>query len=125
MRCNPDRRGLVAALPQTPNGSAHVRCTPVAEAKLTGLERLTRRRASVGDTQQADPNPHTTRRSDHAPRHLVRIRVPLPARLMLHVVKLAHRTDSGLCHLEEGELADRLDRVRIERIRHGIHRLPP
>ena len=111
----------VRLLPQTRKAIRRVR-----EPDLSGVQRLAAATAvPIEDRQQGQPDPRLCRRGGDAARKLRGTIIGRAARLMVDIVELGHRGETGLEHPHLGEGRDRLELVGTEPLEKPVHQRSP
>ena len=89
------------------------------------LGRRVEARPRVPDAEQVDAQPHLAGSGDDPEGQLERVRVRLATGRVVEVVELAHGGDARARHLQEAVARGDGEAVRVERLGHPVHRLPP
>ncbi len=97
----------------------------VAEAKLRTFRGPPGAAARVDHTKKRDAKARVLGRTDHGVAHHRALGVRRAVRLVMHVMKLAHRQHAGTRELAVGNERDVVDRFRRERAREAVHGLSP
>jgi len=127
VRCEPDAHARVTRMARSQRIDVAERIVDVAidEAPLPRFERAPIARPLVHAAQHRDAQPGVARGAHHGVGEQRALGVGRPVRLVVDVMKLADSRDARHRELDEGEVRERVERLRIDALDERVHQPAP